>query len=207
MFNRGIYSTCQRKDGLVFILNLNEELSNSNGSLIKNDKVIVKKSDVGIYEKIFEKCNQFRYDSTKITAECFDTEGKVNNSSISIDEYLEEKNGILKWKDNCDFDLSISNQVMKMVNLTEGRYLTYKNSSLDLFSTVYILNGTIVIPQTKKRPLLFGKDDKITNKPKPIKELELKPLLPIIEPNDKVNGLHNIGREWQDLHRGIFNIY
>ena len=41
MFNRGIYSTCQRKDGLVFILNLNEELSNSNGSLIKNDKVIV----------------------------------------------------------------------------------------------------------------------------------------------------------------------
>ena len=207
MFNRGIYSTCQRKDGLVFILNLNEELSNSNGSLIKNDKVIVKKSDVGIYEKIFEKCNQFRYDSTKITAECFDTEGKVNNSSISIDEYLEEKNGILKWKDNCDFDLSISNQVMKMVNLTEGRYLTYKNSSLDLFSTVYILNGTIVIPQTKKRPLLFGKDDKMTNKPKPIKELELKPLLPIIEPNDKVNGFHNIGREWQDLHRGIFNIY
>lgn len=58
-----------------------------------------------------------------------------------------------------------------------------------------------------KRPLLFGKEDNITNKPKPIKELELKPLLPIVEPNDKVIGFHNIGREWQDLHRGIFNIY
>lgn len=207
MFNRGIYSTCQQRDGLVSILNLNEELSNSNGNLIKTEKVIAKKSDIGIYEKIFEKCNHFRYDFTKISAECFDTDGKVKNSSISIDEYLEEKKGILKWKDNCDFDSTISNEMMKMVTLTEGRYLTYKNSSLDLFSTVYSLNGTIVIPQTKKRPLLFGKDDNITNKPKPIKELELKPLLPIVEPNDKVSGFHNLGREWQDLHRGIFNIY